>query len=354
MPIVNLEGVPVNETAVLERRPYINHQGRSVIAVFSGRHDDKGNPVFTERTINVNATLRKDEWVQVDNAVLEAARERLVIVSDLIRMGLTHSVGGLGTLISEWEEASEMTDAEATMDGESLTEEDRQVFDIAGVPIPIIGKRHKISERTLLSSRTRGSSLDVTQASEAGRAVARKSEDMVFNGIPELGSSQSANKTYSVYGLTNHPNRAIDQISDWAAGATSEETIFAEILALVEELETENNSYGPYTLYIPNTYSKRFRQDFKADSDKTLRQRVLETEVIRDIRVADKLATGNVVLIEMTNRVIDLAIASDVVNIQWASGSGFTNYFMSYAAWAPRLKTDYDGRVGFIHGATST
>lgn len=352
MPILNPDGLPLDEQSIANKRPYVNHRGKPVIAVFSGRVDAKGNPIYREELV-ANATLRKDEWISLDDAAIEAARERLVIVDDLISAGLTVNVGGLGTIISEWEKMSEMTDAEVTMDGESKVEGDRQEFGLDGVPIPIIHKDYKIGDRVLQASRTRGASLDVTQASEAGRSVARKSEAMVFNGL-DLGAVKSAANSYQIYGLTNHPNRAIQQISDWSSAGVSEETIFAEILSLVNELRTEQRAFGPFNLYIPAAYESRFEDDYKANSDKTLLQRVLQNRNINDVRVSDTMADGNVVLIEMTNRVIDLAIASDIVNVQWASGSGFTNYFKAYAAWAPRIKTDYDGRVGFIHGATST
>lgn len=351
MTIINPEGLPLDNSGVLAQRPYFNDRGKPVIAVNTGRKDASGNYIYQEQIV-ANATLRKDEWLQLDDAATESARERLVIVDDLISGGLTQNVGGLGTMISEWEKMSEMTDAEVTMDGESVVNKDRQAFGIDGVPIPIIHKDYSIGERVLLASRMRGASLDVTQASEAGRSVARKSEAMVFNGL-NLGASNSAGNSYQVYGLTNHPSRGTDTISNWASSGVSEETIFSEILDMVELLETEQRAYGPFTLYIPNTYAKRFRQDFKADGDKTLEERVLATRVVNKIQVSDTLATGNVILIEMTRRVIDLAIASDLVNVQWSSGSGFTNHFKSYAAWAPRIKTDYDGRVGYIHGTTA-
>lgn len=351
MTIYNPQGVPLDHTGQAAAKPYINHAGQPVIAVNTGRRDAQGNSIYKEQIVT-NATLRKDEWIQLDDAVLEAARERLVIVDDLISGGLTQNAGGLGTMISEWETASEMTDAEVTMDGESKVTGDRQAFGLSGVPIPIIHKDYTIGERVLLASRTRGASLDVTSASEAGRSVARKSEAMVFNGL-DLGASNSAGNSYKVYGLTNHPDRAVQTISNWASGGVTEETILSEILSLLAELRTEQRAFGPFNLYIPAAYESRFEDDYKANSDKTLLERVLQISSIKSIRVSDTLATGNVVLVEMTNRCIDLAIASDLVNVQWSSGSGFTNHYKAYAAWAPRLKVDSDGRVGWIHGSVA-
>jgi uncharacterized linocin/CFP29 family protein len=338
-----------SENGMLAKRPYIatsgRHAGQAVVTVNTGKRDQSGNLVYAERPINANATLRKDEWIDLDDTIIEAARERLVIVDDLISAGLTYNVGGLGTMIAEWETGSEVTDARISMDGDTVTERDRQEFGLNGVPIPLIHKDWKISERALLASRTRGAALDVTTGQEMARAVARTSEAMIFNG------ASLSTGGYSIPGLTTYSGRETFTISDWSASGTTPETILAEILAMVAKLETNARAYGPFNIYIPAAYSAKFYQDFKANSDKTLMDRVLEDPRINAVRVADALATGNVSVVEMTSRNIDLAIASDVTNVQWQSGSGMTNMFKTYAAWAPRIKSDFDGRCGILHGS---
>lgn len=355
--IVNEEGLPIGENAVLAKRPYIatngRHKGHPVVTVNTGQLDESGNPIYAEKRITANATLRKDEWIRLDEKVLESARERLVIIDDLISAGLTYDVGGLGTIISEWETASEMTDAEITMDGDSTVNKDRQEFGLAGVPIPVISKPFDIKERMLLASRQRGAALDVTQGIEAGRSVARRSEAMVFNGA-NIGASNSAGNSYTIPGLTTFPGRATFTISDWSDDVNvSPEDIFTEMLQMIQQMETQERRYGPFTFYIPGAYAFRFRQDFKANSDKTLMQRCLDEDAISKIRVSDVLATGNVSMVEMISEVIDLAIASDISTVQWQSGNGWVNHFQTYAAWAPRLKDDFDGRTGIMHGSTS-
>lgn len=349
-------GLSGGENALLAKRPYIatngRNKGHAVITVNTGQLDESGNPVYAEKRINTNATLRKDEWIDLEDQIIEAARERLVIVDDLTQAGLTYNVGGLGTIISEWETGSEITDAEITMDGETTADKDRQAFGLNGVPIPVIQKPFSIGERMLLSSRQRGASLDVTTGTEASRAVARASEAMVFNGA-SIGASNSAGNSYSIPGLTNFAGRETFTISDWTSGAVTPETILSEILQMVSQLETDARHYGPFNLYIPGAYLRRFREDFKANSDKTLMQRVLDEDAINSVRASDVLATGNVVMVEMTRSVLDLAIASDITTVQWQSGSGWTNHFQVFAAWAPRLKQDYDSRCGILHGSTA-
>lgn len=342
------------ENAILARRPYIatqgKHAGRAVIAYNTGQMTREGQPVYGERPINTNATLRKDEWIDLENIILESARERLVIVDDMRAAGLTYNVGGLGSIISEWETASEMTDAEITMDGESKADKDNQEFGLDGVPIPVIQKPFSIGERMLMASRTRGAALDVTTGVEAARAVARVSESLVFNGWAH--NVKSAANRYQIYGLTNFPSRETFTISDWSDDTNvSPQDIHQEILEMVQQMETNARHFGPFNLYIPAAYAFRFRQDYKAESDKTLMERVTDEDVINRVRVSDVLATGNVSMIQMERSVFDLAVGSDMTTVQWESGSGWTNHFQVFAAWAPRLKQSFDGYCGIMHGS---
>ena len=349
-------GLSGGENDTLAKRPYIatsgRHKGHAVIAVNTGQMDESGNPVYAERPINTNATLRKDEWIDLEDQIVEAARERLVVVDDLIGAGLTYNVGGLGTLISEWETGSEMTDADITMDGESVAEKDRVEFGLKGVPIPILHKDFSIGERMLLASRQRGAALDVTTGTEAARSVARRWEKLVFFG-GGVASVNSAGTSYSIPGLLNFPDRETFTISDWSDSAVTPQTIHSEILQMVSKMETEQRCYGPFDVYIPGAYAYRFREDYKADGDKTLMQRVTDEDVIKRVRVSDVLTDGNVSMFEPNRRYLDLAMAADITTVQWQSGSGFTNHFKTYAASAPRLKADFDGRTGIMHGSTA-
>jgi uncharacterized linocin/CFP29 family protein len=341
------------ENKTLARRPYVNGRGQSVIAVNTGQLDNQGQPIYRERALATNATLRKDEWSRIDAQVLKSARERLVIVEDLRAAGLVMPVGGLGVLISEWEKSSEMTDAELTMDGESQVDNDRQEFGINGVPIPVIQKVFKIGERALLASRTRGAGLDISTGEEAARAVARTSERLIFNGSTQ-GQQTIDGVTYTISGLLNFASRATDTIGDWADASHTPEDILEDILGMVMILETQERRYGPFTLYVPGAYAHRFREDFKANGDQTLMERVMATKVIRAVRFSDVLTVGNVVMVELSSDVIDLAMGSDLNTIQWASPSGWTNFFQVFAAWAPRLKADYDGHTGILHATVGT
>ena len=189
-------------------------------------------------SLRTNAVLRKDEWEQLDSAVVEIARERLNAVGDLVSRGLTYEVGnGMGTTIVQHETVSEMTRAQVTMDGVTRGENDRVTFSLVSTPLPVIHHDFQISARVLAASRQSGSPLDTTQVEEATRQVAETTEDLLVNGV-ESGDSKVlgfGSSAATIYGYTDQPNRNTYQSRSRLEPcvATTGEDIIADVLAMI-------------------------------------------------------------------------------------------------------------------------
>src|SRR5690349_1154339 len=69
-------------------RPFIGDDGRSYVTVPKRGADGKIKYTAVP-TANANATLRRLEWIHLDEAVMEVSRQRLQAVADLRGMGLT-------------------------------------------------------------------------------------------------------------------------------------------------------------------------------------------------------------------------------------------------------------------------
>lgn len=66
------------------------------------------NTGFNVNQLRTNATLRKDEWKEMDSAVVDIAKRRMIGVNDLISRNLFYNLGnGLGTTVFEYEDASD-------------------------------------------------------------------------------------------------------------------------------------------------------------------------------------------------------------------------------------------------------
>ncbi len=299
--------------------------------------------------LNVNAlrtcdTLRKDEWIKLDETLVEVGRQRLIGVGDLMSRGLRYGLSNaLGTTRLEWERVSDMTPASVDMSGLTESENDRVVFDLVGMPIPIIHKDFHINARALAASRNRGESLDTTQVSIAARLVAEKIEDLLFNGGFSAGTTQG-----QIYGYTNVPNRSTGSVTaTWVS--TTGANILADVLEMIG-LANDDHMYGPFVIYVSNAAFINMLNDFKAETGDSILTRLKQIPQILDIRPSDNLTGTTVLMVQMTRDVVDMVDGIQPTVVQWETKGGMQLNFKVMAILVPRVKPgDYDSQSGIVH-----
>lgn len=318
-------------------RPFIGSDGRPYMTV--------NTPNGPEVRPTSNATLRKDEWKQFDEAIVAAARQRLIGVADLYSRGLVYRVAnGMGTTVLETEIMSDTESAQVSMDAATRGRRDRPEFNIGYLPLPIIHKDFQLDIRTLNASRTRGQALDTIQAEQAARKVAEQAEAMLFTGLSSY--------TYgggTIFGYTDYTHRATYTLSaHWNDAGATGETILADTLGMIQQL-VDDRHYGPYVMYIPTNFQTALGEDFKAASDKSVRQRLLEVEGLSDIKVADFLTADNVIMVQMTSDVVRMVEGLPIQTLQWEIEGGMILLFKVMAIMVPQIRSDYENRCGVLH-----
>lgn len=291
-------------------------------------------------------TLRKDEWKLFDDKVIEIARARMVGVADLMSKGLTFSVANpLGTTRIEWEKQGDMDAADVSMSGVTEGKNDRVTYDLVSVPLPIIHRDFHLNIRNLEASRTRGEALDTTQAATAARKVSEKIEEILFDGSTVNGTNTP------IYGYTNALNRNTGSLANWADAGTTGANIITDILEMLAALYNDH-MYGPYMLYVPADYWNKLMDDYKAASDRTILERILALEGIAGVKMTPNLtggASGEVLLVQMTSDVVDIAEGMQPTTVQWESHGGMVVNFKVMAIMVPRMKSDADNQSGIAH-----
>lgn len=304
-----------------------------------------------QSNMSVNAlrtlgTLQKDEWIAFDNAVIEVARKRLVLVQELMSRGLTYNLDNpLGHTSLEWEKVSDMEGAIITMSGLSQSQNDRVVYDLDSMPIPIIHKDWNMNLRTLLASRNKGLGLDVTQAQYASRKVSETIESIFFDGATVLGSNRP------IYGLRSAPYRNTGNLTESWMTASGKD-IVKDYLAMQGAL-VEDNMYGPYILFIPTQVGVRFGEDYNEDSDKTIVSRLMELEGLAGIKVSKDLPINEVILVQLTSDVIEVVNGMSPTTVEWETHGGFMVNFKILAIQLPRIRNDFVNQSGIAHYASS-
>ncbi len=289
-----------------------------------------------------NATsLRHDEQVRYDTALIQTAKKRLKMASYLRSKGLVTNLGGLGTILTMYEQAGEFgTPAIVSMSGRTSADQDSLTFAEVGVPVPIFHKEFELDARRLAASRNGGTPLDTASIEAATRVVAEGFETHIFNGAPSISVAGN-----TVYGLTTVPTRNTGSITGaWATAAN----IMTDVKAMVQAL-LDDNKYGPFTLVVPKNYWLTIGDDYSATKgDNTIMDRLLAMPDVEEIICGDYLTASNVVMFDPSSDTIDLAIGQDLTNIAWTMQPLATE-FKVFMAGVVRIKADKNGKSGVAH-----
>ena len=297
--------------------------------------------------LRTNATLRKDEWKYYDKAVIMAAQQRLVGVAALLRRGLVLNLtNGLGITVLESEKQSDISDAMISMDAVTRGKADRIEFDIGYLPLPIVHKDYYLSARVLEAARRNGTALDTSNAELSARKCSEMVEQYLF-----MGSGSYSFGGGIIYGLTDFPQRnPVELGGAWDESGYTGQEILNDVLAM-KQASIDDRYYGPWILWVPTKYETLLDEDFKANSDKTVRQRLLEVGGITEVQVADKLTGDNVVLCQLSTDVIRMVNGLPITNVEWDSEGGMMHHFKVMTINVPQIRCDASGRCGVVHGA---
>ncbi len=288
---------------------------------------------------NVNAlrtcdVLRKDEWSQLDTALIEVARQRVPLVSMLIAAGLSFNISdGLGTTILEWEQVSDMDPADVSMSGVTQGEQDILEFTLLSMPLPIIHKDFTINIRKLRASRTLGQPLDTAQAELAGRLVAEATENMVIAGhATRVGAAE-------IFGLNTVPNsNAIVMTALWDTTTIAADYV-GDVLAAIAALQVDF-MFGPYALIVNYTTWNRMQNDYIATdiTGKTIKQRVNDVEGVQTIIPSTDVPANTAFLFQLTRDVIDEVVGLQPTTVQWETQGGMMLHFKVMSIMIPRVR----------------
>jgi len=326
---------------------------KSYITVFKG--GDPQNPDnYINQLHNNNATLRRDEWKRLDEAIMMISEHRLGGVQDLIDKGLTYNLGnGMGTTVLEWHDVSDALEADLTMDGVTRANNDRPVFQHNYLPLPIIHADYEINARVLAASRNLGNPLDTTLAERATRKVNEKLEKMLFTNTTYSWGTKDSRGENTIYSYVNFPDRNQVTLSvGWDDSAKTARQIVDEVLSL-KQTAINNYHYGPYQLYIPTAYETVLDEDYEdtgtTATGKTIRERILQISNINGIKVIDTLAADNILLVQMTSDVVRLVQGMGLQNVQWSTEGGMVHKFKVMTIQVPQIRSDQNGKCGIVH-----
>jgi hypothetical protein len=295
--------------------------------------------------------------VLVDKAVVEVGLERLTFVADVMAAGLVYPLSDpLSVTQLEWESVNQVGNAQRTMSPSARGENQMVDRIINRLPIYLTTDDFNIGIRTLKQSQRVGTPLDTSLIKQATRRVNEAIEDAAINGATTLDGQPLVVGGYSAPGLLTAPNANTHTITTpWTdpttlASFAAGPRIFADVETMIGKLQADKK-YGPYHLYVGTAYGNALDNDYKANGDRTIKDRLLGIEQLKAIRVADMLPANKAVLVQMTSDVIEIVLGQPPTVIPWTSPDGFTLHWLILSINVPRVRSDYSGQSGICIGA---
>lgn len=293
------------------------------------------------KALRSNAALQYDEWKALDDAVRKVATRRMPLTRALISRGLTVDLpDAMGSTVYQYQDVSDMQPAELSMSIRSVSTEDAVDFGTKYLPIPIAHKGFRIDGRVLAASQKSGMPLDTTMAETATRLVAEKIEaSHLTASAPTFGGG-------TLYGVTTHTSaNAVTLSANWDASAKTGNLILDDVLSMIQACINDRH-YGPYLLCIPTAYQTVLSNDFKANSDSSIRERLMEIDVLEDIIVCDFMTANTCALFELSAETARIIDGIQPTLIEWEEPGTMDHHFRVIAIMVGQFRADYAGRMG--------
>lgn len=296
------------------------------------------------RSLVGNATvLPYDSWKEIDRVVIEEMHLRTVGVQDLLDRNLIKRTRGLGATVLQWQDESDGEEAEVAMDGITRANRSRLERTTNFLPLPIIFSDVSFSAREIAPSSDAGEAIDTSTVREASRQVTEKMEKMLFQGHSLYTAGGG-----TIYGYEDHPDRNTGSLTaNWDSSASNGVTIRNDVANMLQT-KRDARMHGDGVLYVPTAYQKVLDDDYRANYAKSTLTRLLELQGLSDVKVSDQLTANNVMLVEMNESVVRLAIGMDIQTIHWST-EGLTQNFKVMGILIPNIRSTQAGRSGIVH-----
>lgn len=297
-----------------------------------------------ELVTNANGTVRHEDFLVIRDMVIEVRRRKLNGIADLRDNGLTFGAA-IGDQLIGFESINEFQGAKQEMNPNKYDNNDT-TFTESYVPNPITHSTFTIPWRQTGFDYKRALGL-----TESLRQVSERLENTLFNGNTNIVVNFNGSN-HSLYGYTTDPNRGTGTISDWTLEANRDK-IINELIEQISAMWADQGgvSNDSVVVYVANDIWNILQKDYiTGQVSKTIKERMMDVAQVKDVKPAEKLASKQVVLVEMERRSVELAIASDIIVTPHIKTSPMQSQSLTtYAAMVQKIKSDNDGNTGVRH-----
>lgn len=339
-----------NNYAKVHHTPLINNgQKPYLVTNNSAANDEK----ITFRTNKVSegtekakvenyAQLRHEHNFKLMQRIIELRKTHTSAVDDVLSAGHVENVG-IEQIVVGIECVSGFRDAEVALHPDRVNL-DVPEFAMQYLLMPIFFTGFKIPWRfeTL-------NYLNHIGISESIKNISKRENKYLFYGSSKVTASFGGQKIESYGYITDPGTKKVVNLIDWSEEANLGEIennlidIFKEYK---KEQHIENNSV---VIYIPPDWEAVLeKRPLREAGDKEkLRKIIMDMVWVKDIKVNDEVPEKNIVMVEMSDRSVGVALALDTTIVPSTKVKAMSDQEVTAASCrAVLIKRDYDGVTG--------
>lgn len=333
-------------------RPWRGSKGRSFLTINTGRvqkgENGKLYPVLKNVRTSNASLLRKDEWLAFDEAIIGEAEARCRVWADVAARNQLIIPNGMGSTVLQQQTMTDAGDAMTTMDALEEEGNDRPLFGLTNLPLPITHAGFRFSARDIAVTRKMGTPLDTTMAIQCTRRVIERVEKMIIGAL--------ANYSYgggTIYGVRTFPERIGKTITLPTAAGWSPELHLQEVLDM-RQAAKDVQFHGPYALYYSTGWAKYLDDNFSAAyNGETLRSRISKIKNVVVIDDADYIANYEVMMVQLTGDTIRAINGMNIGMIQYGTHGGLARRFKIMCIYVPQIRNNANGDCGIVHAVAA-
>jgi uncharacterized linocin/CFP29 family protein len=295
--------------------------------------------------MRTNSTLPTDAYKFYDDKLVKVAKQELRIVQDCVEAGLVDNSLNLGDTIVSYDKLADMSDAEASMDGITRSQNGALTFNQAGVPVPVYRKDFELDQRRIQAVLNRGSmSLPSTGLELATRKVAEKINSVCWDGFGKTVDGMSLKGLRNASGVN-----AVSATASWGGGS---ETPLSDIESMIQAIQADGYGFteNSCVLYVSPDNWAFIDEDYStAKGEKTYKQRFESYSPIRKVELGSGLSDGECILVEMRSDVLELKVAQDITFYELPQVDPMLSQFSVIGSMALIVKSDYKGKSGVAY-----
>lgn len=318
----------------------VNAEGK-VIAKNAKEDEAVKNPLHTNAT-----TLRHEDYLTIIEVITDIRRRKLNGIADLQAAGLSVPVS-ISDQIVGVESVSDFEDALQEQNPTGYQNNDTEFTEVF-TPNPITHQSFSIPWRQQGFNYKSSAGL-----SNSVRKTSERLEETLFNGNTAIKVSFGGS-LQSIYGYTTHPNRGTATISQWDLTANNDVIVDEVIAAVGSMFENQGGvEMDSVVMYFPKNFKGAMDRDYVSGfPSKTVAERIKDIPEIKDVKFGEKLADDQVIFVEMTDRTIQLAVASDIISVPHIKTNPMASQVMTtYAAMVQIIKSDSNSNTGILHAS---